>query len=560
MPKHLLPVLASVASFISCTAHSQFADSVVAYKPGTGVNTNYINPSSALGEPSRFTPGEFGGPVDPFNPPWQSGQIVSLGTNGSLTVQFNSPILNDPAHPFGLDFLIFGNAGFTITNGNFSGGGITDGSLFGANTGANRVSVSADNLTYYVLNPALAPAVDGLFPTDASGDFRLPVNPSLRGSDFSAHDLAGIRALYANSAGGTGFDISWAQDANRQPVSLSQISFIRVDVVDGKSDIDGFAVVNPGPNAVGSIFREDFASEPLARDWSIFGDVTLFHWDPTNQNLQVTWDSSKPNSYFRRSLGTMVNRHDDFSIAFDLQLDDIAAGVEPNKPSTFQLAIGLQANLDSSRTNFIRTTGLNSPNLFEFDFFPETGFGPTVWPAIWSTNSSLNYNGPSDSTILNLPVGVMMRITMAYTASNSTVVTTITTNSIPMAAVNPVTLSTSFTDFRVDTFAVESYSSDGESPPFAGSLLAHGVIDNIVIITPPVPVVNLRGQFLNGQWQVSFSSRTNWSYVLEATQNFQFWSEVSERVTGNGKELTLQDTNLASLNMRFYRVKSQRLD
>jgi hypothetical protein len=242
MRKTCLSLLAAANCLLVSTAvHAQFADSLVAYSPGTGASASFTNPNTALGEPSRVNP--FGESTDPFNPPYGTNQVVSLGAGGLLTVQFNASIVNDSSHPFGLDFIVFGNAGFVITNGDFSGGGITDGSLFSDNTGTTRVSVSLDNVTYYTLNPALAPTVDGLFPTDSNGNFQQPANPSLTNADFSGRGLAGIRALYGSSAGGTGFDLAWAQDGSGNNVSLPGINFVRIEVLSGKSEIDGFAVV-----------------------------------------------------------------------------------------------------------------------------------------------------------------------------------------------------------------------------------------------------------------------------------------------------------------------------
>lgn len=242
MRKIRLPLLAVAGSlFIATLAEAQFADSVVAYTSGAGVGANFTNENAALGEPARVNP--FGESVDPFNPPYGTNQIVSVGAGGSLTVQFNSPILNNPANPFGADFIVFGNSGFVITNGDFTGGGITDGSLFGNNTGETRVWVSLDNITYYQLNPALAPIIDTLLPTDSDGDFQRPADPSLDNADFAGQNLSGIRSLYQGSGGGTGFDISWAQDGSGNSVSLPGISFIRVDVLTGKSEIDAFSVV-----------------------------------------------------------------------------------------------------------------------------------------------------------------------------------------------------------------------------------------------------------------------------------------------------------------------------
>ncbi|HSU55026.1 MAG TPA: hypothetical protein VLT36_13285 [Candidatus Dormibacteraeota bacterium] len=241
-----VPSLAlATASLFSCfTTVAQFADSVVSYTPGGGVSATFTDPSRALGSPTGFIGYQN---ADPFNPPYQSTDLVSVGAGGSITVQFDSPILNSPTHSFGIDFNIFGNSGFIITNGDFSGGGITDGSLFANNTGATRVWVSADNLTYYQLDPSRAPVVDGLAPTDASGDFSRPINPALTQADFAGKDLAGIRALYNGSGGGAGYDISWAQDGLGNSVLLPSISFVRVDVLSGKSEIDALAVV-PEPS------------------------------------------------------------------------------------------------------------------------------------------------------------------------------------------------------------------------------------------------------------------------------------------------------------------------
>lgn len=239
--RSLIPALAGFLTAINCPA-SGFADSVIAYTPGTGFSTGFTNSSAALGAPTAG--------VDPFDPPFQKNQIVSLGVGGSLTVQFNTPIQNDPAnHAYGLDFAIFGNSGFTIINGNYSGGGITDGSLFGNNTGSTRVWVSQDNITYYQLNPALAPTVDGLFPTDGAGNPSIPVNPALQPGDFAGLGLSGIQNLYNGSAGGSGYSISWAEDMNGNPVSLSSVDYVRVDVLSGKSEIDAFAIV-PEPSTI----------------------------------------------------------------------------------------------------------------------------------------------------------------------------------------------------------------------------------------------------------------------------------------------------------------------
>jgi hypothetical protein len=236
------------ALFIPAITRAQFASGVVSYAEGSGVQSGYSDPTVALGAPSTETVDPIYGnsPVDPFDAPYLSSQIVGVGTGGSLTLQFNTPIQNNPDNPFGLDFIIFGHAGFIEDS---STGTAVDGSLYTGGTSDVRVSVSSDGATFYTLNPALAPQVDGLFPTDGSGNPFLPVNPALTASDFAGQDLAGIRALYNGSAGGAGFSLAWAIDSNGNRVSLSSVDYVRLNVLsDGTpAYVDAMTVVVPEP-------------------------------------------------------------------------------------------------------------------------------------------------------------------------------------------------------------------------------------------------------------------------------------------------------------------------
>ena len=111
--------------------------------------------------------------------------------------------------------------------------------------------------------------------------------------------------------------------------------------------------------------HEDFSTDPAAQGWSVFGDTRLFRWSAINQNLEVTWDSSKPNSYFYIPIGTVLTRNDDFAFEFDLQLSDIGTG---NMPGPFELGIGFLNLAAATNASFQRA--VYSPNLAEFDYYP----------------------------------------------------------------------------------------------------------------------------------------------------------------------------------------------
>jgi len=223
-----------------------WADRVVSFTQGNDPSPGFADPNAALGEPSRFTGvGTFPGAVTPFNPPFDSDQLVSLGAGGELVVAFDEPVRDDATNPFGIDLLVFGNTGFI--DGSFPNGVVAG--LFGHEGGS--ISVSPDGSTWFEVMSVMA---DGLYPTlgyqDLTGpydpmagsaptDFTRPVDPSF---DPTGASFGEILSTYAGSGGGAGVDIGL--------LGLSEISYVRVRHaagLTGSPEIDGFADVGPIP-------------------------------------------------------------------------------------------------------------------------------------------------------------------------------------------------------------------------------------------------------------------------------------------------------------------------
>jgi hypothetical protein len=298
---------------------------------------------------------------------------------------------------------------------------------------------------------------------------------------------------------------------------------------------------------------EIFSNDPLAQGWLATGHTSLFRWNDTNQNLEVTWDSSKANSYFCRPFGAILTKASDFMLGFDLRLNDIAGGVNPGKPFPFQISIGLLHLAQATNAGFIRGSGFQAPNLVEFDYFPAAVFDPTVSPVLISSNNEFSAGGFTFP--LELTTNTVFQVTMIYTAEDRTLRTQMTGKGMPFGLVKDATLGTSFSDFTVDHFGVSSYSDVGQFPGFEGSVLAHGVVDNFMLAAPP-PVTRVTAINEAGAVRLQFLSTTNWVYTLERTTSFQSWDTASSAVAGTGGMLTLQDTNPPMANA-FYRVKAR---
>lgn len=295
---------------------------------------------------------------------------------------------------------------------------------------------------------------------------------------------------------------------------------------------------------------EDFTADPFTQGWQIFGDTNLFQWDASNERVNVTWDSSQTNSYFYRPLGTTLAKADDFSLMFEVRLTDIAIGVNPAKPNTFEISVGFLNLANATQTNFIRGTGTQSPNIVEFDYFPDSGFGATIAPAIVSNNRQF---ASSFTFPYEMVPEVLYHITMTYTASNQTLNTVMTANGEPTIAIKPVKLGSTFTDFRVDTVAISSYSDTNSS----GSILAHGYVDDLEVTLPPPPVENISLMLLENGSQISWSGRAGWRYALERTTDFTIFETVNELITSTNAILHLSDTN-SPIDQAFYRLRATR--
>ena len=324
------------------------------------------------------------------------------------------------------------------------------------------------------------------------------------------------------------------------------------------------ALVSIGLLCRAATLSEQFNTDPRARGWGNSGDTNLFRWNATNQNLEVTWDSSRTNSFFHWPLGTIVTKSDDFSLAFDLRLRDITIGTSSNRPDTFEIAIGFMNSTNLTRANYFRGAGVSATygvrNTLEFDYFPPTAvIQPTFAPTAISSNNVIKF---SDNRVL-MTTNDLFRIAMTYTASNQTLKTTVTRNGVPYGEPPSNTLKdlvlTTHPDFRVDRLAIMNYNDAIQvgPPQFWGSILAHGTVDNIVTTVPDSAVMSLTGTRSNGTWRATFVSKTNWFYVLERTTDFASWNGVSATNSGTGGIILLEEAN-APTGEAFYRVRARR--
>jgi len=287
--------------------------------------------------------------------------------------------------------------------------------------------------------------------------------------------------------------------------------------------------------------NENFATDPAADGWQTFGDASLFNWDSTNQDLAVTWDSSHTNSYYYHPIGTFLTSGDDFTISFDLLLNDAV-----NDGGTFQLAAGFLNLGNAVSPGFLRGTGDNATNVVEFDYFMDPFYGNSL------AASELDASGLVADIYDDAPLdtNTTYHVSITHVAGMPLVSAQVTVSNQPYSSLSSSYIEPGFDDFRVDTISISSYSDQNA---YGASILAHGTIANLSVTATTRPVGKIKGQFIGSVWQVQFISRANWLYILQRTTDFQNWTPVSPVTSGTDDTLILQDTSAPS-TQGFYRV------
>lgn len=292
------------------------------------------------------------------------------------------------------------------------------------------------------------------------------------------------------------------------------------------------------------LVREKFNADPAFNGWQSFGVTNLFQWNATNQVLNVTWDSTQPNSYFYHPLGATLTTNDSFCVQFDLQLADaaITSGYQT------ELAVGLINFSEATNANYTRTLG-TLPDVFEFDYFPADSFGDPASLDGTLSDSGANFYFAYDNQEL-LP-GMSYHVVLIHQANSAAISSVIYTNGQVMSVLPNVyanyPTTNDFGAFQVDTLSISSYMDDG----YGDDILAHGTVANISCAWPlPVGAVSTPAA-----GRVQFTSDTNWLYTLEKSTNFQTWLSAAPATFGNGRNLILSDTNTPA-NQTYYRVRA----
>jgi hypothetical protein len=269
------------AAQITPPAGAAFAAEIVAAQGPFGP-APYDAPEAVLGPPATefFDPlGAWSGgspvrrvklvePAYHLDPTQTRKLLLTLGEGAAVVIRFAEPIRDNPAHPYGVDLLVFGNAAFTaagmvhdgtdLNTLRLSGGGFYEPLLVSVSPGyTGRPGEDPDRWeTWAWYRYENGPYADTAFPTQAHHwdraraawtealmDFTKPVNPALAGwfAPGAARTLTAAEAiaLYEGAGGGTGFDL--------RESGFDAVRYVKLEGRPGFSggEVDALAAVRP---------------------------------------------------------------------------------------------------------------------------------------------------------------------------------------------------------------------------------------------------------------------------------------------------------------------------
>ncbi len=292
---------------------NDFAMAVIDYQPAGMMNDwlsgiAFDDPNAALGRPTVDTTGDdwsipldTPAPVVPVYPAFRHFEVAFLGEGGSITLAFNNPVRDDVHNPYGIDFIVFGNAPQALAAGQSWDNSDPTEVFVGPSGGSEPgiVSVSQDGVTWYSFtsDPNFmagnanfiklppdgedGPFCDGFAPTlgrvydpcnaDTSiGEWNrwwaeptnptLPLDTTLSFEALAGRSVARVAQIYGDSAGGTGYDIARLDLPVDPETQRKWFQYVRIDDAPGGggTEIDAVADVScPGdyrhPAPVGDV-------------------------------------------------------------------------------------------------------------------------------------------------------------------------------------------------------------------------------------------------------------------------------------------------------------------
>ena len=236
-------------------------------------------------------------------------------------------------------------------------------------------------------------------------------------------------------------------------------------------------IFSVGVDAEESVFHKTGIPSPGGQpgSWVFRGDSELFSdikpaSDPAGiaDYPVMRWDSEKQTSSLFFPFGRQLSHEVDFSASVVFQLRSLDIEFDPGSFYGFQLSLGFFNSERVFLESYRRITGSDSPDLVEWDFFPDTGFGATISPTIVDSASQFfpTFNFPID-----LPVDEDIEVTLEYVSEFRELRSTLRAGEGELRAMETVKLpgpdDDSFAGFMVDSFGFTSFRDFDDSGSFS---------------------------------------------------------------------------------------------